>query len=77
MVVAPGDQYAAVVLNGTPNEEAFDRVTMVVGADGVGVVKAFGGGPHPTGVLIKAGGGPASITTFDSAGTAIRDLARP
>jgi hypothetical protein len=75
LFVAPGDQYAAVLVNATPSEEAFDRVTMVVSADGTGVLKAEGGGSEASGVLIKAGNGPASITTYDSTWTAVRDLA--
>ncbi|UCF18633.1 MAG: hypothetical protein JSU87_11870 [Gemmatimonadota bacterium] len=74
--VAPGDQYAAVILNGTPNEDEFDRVTMYVGADGTGALKAFGGGANTGGVLIRAGKGPASITVYDTTGTAIGDIAR-
>lgn len=31
------------MLNGTPSEEDYDRVGMFLGADGVGVLKAFGG----------------------------------
>ena len=38
--VAPADQYAAVLLNGTPGEPQFDRVVMYVGADGSGSIKA-------------------------------------
>jgi hypothetical protein len=75
LFVAPGDQYAAVLVNATPSEEDFDRVTMVVSADGTGVLKAEGGGSEASGVLIKAGNGPVSITTYDSTGTAVRDLA--
>jgi hypothetical protein len=74
--VAPGDQYAAVILNGTPNEEEFDRVTMYVGADGTGALKAFGGGEYRSGVMISAGKGPASITVYDTTGTAVGDIAR-
>src|SRR5512143_2851335 len=40
--VAPGDQYAAMLLNGTPDQPQFDRVGLFAGADGIGVVKAFG-----------------------------------
>jgi hypothetical protein len=74
--VAPGDQYAAVILNGTPNEQEFDRVTMYVGADGRGSIKVFGGGGNGGGVMIRAGKGPASITVYDTTGTAIGDVAR-
>jgi hypothetical protein len=75
MSVAPGDQYAAVILNGTPSEPQFDRVTMYVGADGAGSLKAFGGGANNGGVMIRAGKGPATITVYDTTGTAISDIA--
>ncbi len=76
MSVAPGDQYAAFILNGTPTEEVFDRVTMFVGADGRGSTKVFGGRANRGGVMIRAGKGPASITVYDSTGTAVGDVAR-
>jgi hypothetical protein len=76
MAVAPSDQYAAVILNGTPNEPQFDRVTMYVGADGGGSIKAFGGGNNNSGVMIRAGKGTPSVTVYDSLGKAITDLAK-
>ncbi len=76
MSVAPGDQYAAFLLNGTPNEDVFDRAAMYVGADGRGSIKVFGGGANRGGVMIRAGEGAATITTYDSTGTAIRDVAK-
>jgi hypothetical protein len=75
MSVAPGDRYAAVILNGTPSEPQFDRVTMYVGADGAGSLKAFGGGANNGGVMIRAGKGPASITVYDTTGKPIGDIA--
>lgn len=78
--VAPEDQYAAVLLNGTPRETAFDRVGMFLGADGVGVLKAFAGVNSNDGVLIKAGGGLPQITVYDSTQTEVMDMverARP
>jgi len=71
MSVAPEDRYAAVILNGTPNEPQYDRVTMYVGADGGGSIKAFGGGANTGGVMIHAGKGPATVTYYDTAGKAI------
>ena len=71
MAVAPGDQYAAVLLNGTPNEPGGDRVTMYVGADGLGSIKAFGGGEDRGGVWIQAGAGKTGITVYDSTGSKI------
>jgi len=75
MSVAPGDQYAAVMLNGTPDEPQFDRVGMFVGADGTGSLKAFGGGSNGGGVMIQAGEGPASIMVADPSGSLIGDIA--
>jgi hypothetical protein len=76
--VAPGDQYAAVLLNGTPDQPQFDRVGLFAGAVGIGVVKAFGGGANNGGVSIKAGRGAPVIAVFDTTGKQIRDaLARP
>lgn len=74
MHVAPGDESASVLINGTPGEDAFDRVGMFVGADGVGVLKAFGGGQSKDGVLILAGQGRASIAAYDSIQAPIVDL---
>ena len=64
-----------MILNGTPGEDVFDRVVMYAGADGQGSIKAFGGRANRGGVLIRAGSGPASVTVYDSTGTAIDDLA--
>ena len=75
VAVAPEDQYAAFILNGTPNEDVFDRVTMYVGADGQGSIKAFGGGANQGGVMIRAGHGRPSVTVYDSTGAALTDLA--
>lgn len=74
MTVAPDDQYAAVLLNGTPREETFDRVGMFLGADGVGVLKAFAGLDSHDGVLIKAGDGMPAIVVFDSTQAEVVDL---
>jgi hypothetical protein len=74
LTVAPNDQYAAVILNGTPREPQFDRVVMYVGADGAGVIKAFGGGTNKGGVMLRAGRGPASIMVYDTTGNAIRNV---
>lgn len=74
MTVAPEDRYAAVLLNGTPREEAFDRVGMFVGADGVGVLKAFAGVDSHDGVLIKAGDGLPQITVYDSTHAEVMDM---
>lgn len=74
--VAPGGQYAAVMLNGTPNQPQFDRVGMFAGADGVGMLKAFGGSPNSGGVMINAGKGATTMTVYDSMGTALRDALR-
>lgn len=75
--VAPADQYAAVLLNGTPGEPQFDRVVMYVGADGSGSIKVFGGGENNGGVMLRAGDGLPKILVFDTTGTPIGDLARP
>jgi hypothetical protein len=69
MAVAPADQYAAVLINGTPNEEVFDRVVMFAGADGSGSIKVFGGRENRGGVMLRAGTGSPSITMYDSTGT--------
>ena len=74
LAVAPNDQYAAVILNGTPSEPQFDRVTMYVGADGAGSIKAFGGGANNGGVMIRAGKGPPSVTMYDTTGKALGTL---
>lgn len=78
MSVAPEDAYAAVILNGMPHEPQFDRVTMFVGRDGTGSIKAFGGGKNDGGVMLRAGKGPAKIQMWDTTGKVMRDaLARP
>jgi hypothetical protein len=77
MAVAPGDQYAAVLINGTPNEEVFDRVAMFAGADGSGSIKVFGGRENRGGVMLRAGSGAPSITMFDSTGTPVVDPGTP
>jgi hypothetical protein len=71
LAVAPRDQYAAVLLNGTPGEDVFDRAVMYVGADGSGSFKVFGGRENQGGVMIRAGKGPPTITMYDSTGAAI------
>jgi len=72
--VAPADQYAAVLLNGTPGEPQSDRVVMYVGADGSGSIKVFGGGENNGGVMMRAGNGAPKILVFDTTGTPIGDL---
>lgn len=74
MSVAPDDQYTAVMLNGTPREEVFDRVGMFVGADGVGVLKAFGGLDSRDGIFIRAGDGMPKVTVYDSTQSEVMDL---
>lgn len=75
MSVWADDQYAAVILNGTPAEETiFDRVVLYVGSDGTGRIKAFGGGRHQDGVSIDVGRGTPEVTVFDSTQTATMDL---
>jgi hypothetical protein len=73
--VAPGDQYAAVILNGTPGEPQYDRVVMFVGADGGGSIKVFGGGENNGGVMMRAGSGMPTVTVYDTTGTPVGDLA--
>ncbi len=75
MSVASGDGYAAVMLNGTPKEKQFDRVGLFVGADGRGLVKAFGGGTNESGVMLVGGKGPARVVLTDTTGKPARDLA--
>lgn len=76
LAVAPNDDYAAVILNGTPEEEVFDRAVMFVGADGGGSIKVFGGRENRGGIMMRAGKGPASVTVYDSSGVAVGDLVR-
>jgi hypothetical protein len=48
----------------------------LIGADGSGAVKAFGGGTQPTGgIMLRAGTGPTRMTMYDSTGKPLRDLA--
>jgi hypothetical protein len=68
MSVAPGDQYAAVLLNGTPDQPQFDRVGLFAGADGIGIVKAFGGGTNNGGIRLEAGKGTPVIALYDTTG---------
>ena len=74
MSVAPDDQYTAVMLNGTPREEVFDRVGMYVGADGLGILKAFGGVNSRDGIFIRAGDGMPKMTVYDSTQSEVMDL---
>lgn len=76
MSVAAGDAYSAVMLNGTPKEPQFDRVGMFLGADGVGIVKAFGGGANESGIMMRGGKGEAALMVVDSGSKQVRDLAR-
>ena len=68
MSVAPGDQYSAVLLNGTPDQPQFDRVGLFAGADGLGIVKAFGGGSNNGGIRLEAGKGAPVIALYDTTG---------
>ena len=72
--VAPDDQYAAFILNGTPGEDVFDRVVMFVGADGTGRIKAFGGLENRDGVSIDVGRGMPAVTIYDADQAAVFDL---
>ena len=66
--VAPRDAYAAVLVNGTPGEKAYDRVVMFAAQDGSGSIKVFGGRENQGGVLLRAGKGAPSVALFDSTG---------
>lgn len=66
--VAPADAYAAVLINGTPRERAYDRVVMYAGQDGSGTIKVFGGGPSEGGVMLEAGRGTPKVVLVDSSG---------
>jgi hypothetical protein len=74
LAVAPADQYAAVLLNGTPTEPQYDRVVMYVGADGSGSIKVFGGHGNNGGVMLRAGQGLPKVLVFDSTGSPVIDL---
>jgi len=77
MQVAPKDRYAAVTLNGGPDEDVYDRAAMYVGADGSGSIKVFGGKAARSGVMIRAGESGErlpSLTVYDSAHNAVSDL---
>lgn len=74
--VADDDSYSTMQLYGTPNEPQFDRVGMFLGADGIGILKAWGGGTaHTGGIQLSAGKGPPRATVYDSAGKVVRELA--
>lgn len=76
--VGDRDDYAAIQLNGTPNEPQRDRVGMFVGSDGSAELKAFGGGrTHTGGITIGAGEGPPSVKVYSPALKVLRDLALP
>lgn len=75
--VAPADQYAAVLLNGTPGEPQHDRVAMFVGADGQGAIKVFGGYGNSGGVLLTAGASMPKIQVFDTTGAPVSELVSP
>jgi hypothetical protein len=68
MTVAAEDAWTAVMLNGTPEEEQFDRVGMFLSGDGTGVVKAFGGRDHRDGVVLESGTGPARVVHYEADG---------
>lgn len=73
--VAPEDRHAAFYLNGTPGEDAHDRASMFVGADGAGVVKISGTGKHEGGVRIETREGQLpSVAVYGAEGNAARDL---
>lgn len=71
MSVAPGDQYAAVLLNGHPSSEFYDRVVMYTGADGASSIKVIGSGANRNGVFLAAGKGPLRAIVYDSAGESV------
>ncbi len=81
MSVAPGDGYAAMMVNGNPRVKAYDQAGVFVGQDGTGVLKVFGGGPNFGGISLKAGKGAPQIVVFDSSskvtGDVLRGLAQP
>jgi hypothetical protein len=62
MSVAAGDEYAAVMLNGTPNEQVYDRVGLFLGQDGSGQIKAFGA--QGDGLKLEAGTGPPRLVKY-------------
>ena len=75
MSVGPDDAYADVQLMDFA-EPGADRVGMFVGQDGVGIVKAGGGGTNPGGLVIKTGtGAPPQLVAYDAVGREVAEAA--
>jgi hypothetical protein len=73
MSVGAQDAYADVQLMDVARQGA-DRVGMFVGQDGVGAIKAFGGGTNSGGLVLKTGMGPTpQLVAYDETGREVAE----
>lgn len=67
LVVYPNDQMAGLVVNGTPSQKGFDRLTALVTDNGSTLVKVSAPGRQERAILLAKGDAPAQLIVHDSA----------
>lgn len=74
LVVFPNDQMAGLVVNGTPSQRGFDRLTALVTENGSALVKVSAPGGQERAVLVARGNGPAQLIVHDSATNSFKNV---
>ncbi len=74
LVVFPGDQMAGLVVNGTPDQKGFDRVTALVGKDGVAIMKLAAPSGRESVILRSQGDSPAELFVPNADGSDYVDV---
>lgn len=66
LAVFPNDEMAGLIVNGLPDERAFDRVTALVGTGGMALIKIATPSGRESAILRSVGMGAAELLVFDS-----------
>ncbi|MDB4908903.1 MAG: hypothetical protein JWO05_3687 [Gemmatimonadetes bacterium] len=69
-----GDEYAGLMVNGTPSQPAYDRLTALVGNSGVAIIKIATTSGRESAMLKSVGMGPAQLLVYDSVTKKYRDV---
>jgi hypothetical protein len=74
LVVNGGDAYSGLVVNGTPSQKAYDRLTALVNNDGTALVKIAAPDGQERAILYAKGTERAQLFVLDSARTGFKDV---
>lgn len=74
LVVNGGDAYSGLVVNGTPSQKAYDRLTALVNNDGTALVKIAAPDGEERAILYAKGTERAQLFVLDSAKKGFKDV---